>query len=334
MTDKIEWTIDRSIRTISSSSESSDDSFIRNLLDKSRSVVKDEKLIKKQFEIIEEQNSYVVEDLPPIEDITLFVDPTHDRLERLGTIVSTVDQIVTIQSEPIALHTQVNVPGRGAMKINTVDEGTVVFDKFGSSVGRVNDVIGPIVRPYYTMKAITEIKMSIGQEVFYLPNDRDLTVYLLSEAVRNRDINVEKVAAVSNVPELLEITKKGCDASWRNDEEMPADKAEFSDDEAERSHKKANKRKQTKKLKVDNPVVNQDDVYRPQMNPSYREQWDPRIRGPFLVPQQPPMVHQYPQYMVNTSWNMYPGIWNQRPPYYPGGYDYQNRHPMHWRPRR
>jgi len=162
------------------------------------------------------------------------------------------------------------------------------------AIGRVFDVIGPVTRPYYCVRFNSEEHIQSknlrkGQQIFFAPKTEHTTFVFLEQLMK----------------------MKISDASWCNDEELPPDFQEFSDDEQEskaRQKKKIEKmvekgvdpsKVEAKRARMEagrarheqrhnelrredneNPRVN-NGLYAPHANPFYRQQrsYDPRAAG-------------------------------------------------------
>lgn len=144
-------------------------------------------------------------DLPPVEELNLSV-PEHEVL-KIGTVSSSVEELVVIES----------LPGTPA-----IDLDSVLFLESGRrALGRVFDVIGPVIRPLYCVRFnsaahIRETGVVRGMDVFFAPRTEYTTFVFLEQLMK----------------------MKISDASWKDDEEPPPDFLEYSDDEEERNAKK------------------------------------------------------------------------------------------------
>lgn len=99
-----------------------------------------------------------------------------------------------------------------------MDIDTVLFLEAGNrTLGRVFDVMGNVASPIYCVRfnCADDIKrknLAIGMKVYVAPQTKYTNFIVLSHIMK----------------------QKGCDASWENDNEVPEDCNEFSDDEEER----------------------------------------------------------------------------------------------------
>ena len=148
-------------------------------------------------------------DLPPIEDLHITV-PEHECLE-VGTVSSIVDEMVVVKSKP----------NTAALDLDSI----LFLEKGKRPLGKVFDVIGPVMQPYYCVRFnsrnhILEKKIEVDSSVFFAPRTEHTNFVFLGELMKIR----------------------GSDASWKNDKEPPAYQMEYSDDEAERQAKRAHKR--------------------------------------------------------------------------------------------
>ena len=148
-------------------------------------------------------------DLPPIEDLHITV-PEYECLE-VGTVSSIVDQMVVVKSKP----------NTAALDLDSI----LFLDKGQKPLGKVFDVIGPVMQPFYCVgfnsnDHIREKNIEIGNPIFFAPRTEHTNFVFLAELMK----------------------MKGSDASWENDKEPPNSNVDFSDDEQERQARKAHKR--------------------------------------------------------------------------------------------
>jgi len=151
---------------------------------------------------------FSIHDLPPIEDLHITV-PEHECVE-LGQVSSIVDTLVVVQS----------MPGKPAVDLESV----LFLDKGSRPLGKVFDVIGPVSLPLYCVRFnshdhIKEAGVSVGTSVYVAPRTEH-TAFIFFD-------------------QLLKM--KGTDASWKDDQETPAQFADYSDDESEQKSRKKNK---------------------------------------------------------------------------------------------
>ncbi|KAJ1667827.1 hypothetical protein IW140_001378 [Coemansia sp. RSA 1813] len=147
---------------------------------------------------------------PLVSKPSMDVVPETATLSELGVIQSIVGSAVIIRAHQSA-------------ERQVVDSESIVALSDRRVLGLVFDVFGPITRPMYTVRfpAPEDIDASVcvvGTPVFYSPE--------LAQMVDTSAIRV-----------------KGTDASNEYDEEVGSDAMEFSDDEAERMHRRQKKSK-------------------------------------------------------------------------------------------
>jgi len=233
------------------------------------------------------KNELGLSDLPAVEDLSLKVKKSE--CQAIGLVSSLVDQLLVIES----------LPDLPALDLESVLFAIEEADGEGqdddlAAIGRVFDVIGPVTRPYYCVRFNSEEhirskNLKKGQQIFFAPKTEHTAFVFLEQLMK----------------------MKISDASWCNDEEVPLDFQEFSDDEQEskaRQRKKLDKmvekgvdpnKVEAKKARMEagrakheqrhndarrgvseNPRVN-NGLYSPQANPFYRQQrsYDPRTAG-------------------------------------------------------
>lgn len=109
-----------------------------------------------------------------------------------------------------------------------MDIDTVLFLEAGNrTLGQVFDVMGNVASPIYCVRfnCADDIKhkdLTIGMKVYVAPQTDYTNFIVLSNLMR----------------------QKGCDASWENDNEVPEDYNEYSDDEEERLARRRKTQKQ------------------------------------------------------------------------------------------
>jgi H/ACA ribonucleoprotein complex non-core subunit NAF1 len=202
----------------SSSSSSSDDSDeeidVKEIKKKLETVASDDDSEnedpakeKKKKQPLKVRGEFLLEDLPPIQDLELKVDEK-ECLE-IGTITSIVDQLVLVEAYPHS----------AALDIDSV----LFLDNGKKALGQVFDVIGQVSTPIYcirfnTHEDIVTKNITVGSKVFCAPRTEYANFVIISK-----------------------IMGRGSDASWKNDVEIPDNMIEYSDDEEERSARKQKK---------------------------------------------------------------------------------------------
>lgn len=182
----------------SSSTDSEDGFLLVNSKDSQQKTVKRKPPPKVKGEILPS-------DLPPIEDLHITV-PEYECL-KIGIISSIVNEMVVVQAEP---------------QTAALDLDTILFlDKGQRPLGRVFDVMGPVVQPFYCVRFnskdhVLQKNISVGLPVFFAPRTEHTSFVFLAELMK----------------------LKGSDASWENDYEPPAVHLDYSDDEQERKAKR------------------------------------------------------------------------------------------------
>lgn len=137
--------------------------------------------------------------------------PTDGKLLPIGEVAHYTEKLIVIKSFP-------NTPA--------VNEGTILWREDKTSVAPIFETFGPVKTPFYSILVDSkehgsQLGLKTGDTVYVVPGDLNLTVYVFTS-------------------KLLE--EKGCDASWKNDLEMPPEYQQFSDDEQESLKKKKNKK--------------------------------------------------------------------------------------------
>ena len=166
----------------------------------------------------------VVEDLLVVEDLSeIVINVNIDRLELIGEVLYTLDTEHTIIVQ--AFNTN-----------NPFNEGSVLCNKGGEILGKINEVFGPVTSPFYTVR-VDNRKTDV--KTFYhtfQPKTEIYCIWKLSSFV---------------TPALL--MQRGTDASNMYDEEI-TEEQEFSDDEkeleAKQAKNKAAKQKQMPTMKA------------------------------------------------------------------------------------
>lgn len=295
--------------------------------DSSDSSDEEDKVEEKKVEEVEKdegppktKNELGLADLPAVEELDVTV-----RLEEgqvVGTVSSTVELLLVIESLP-------DMPA--------LDLDSVLFARVGESeelaaIGRVFDVIGPVNRPFYcvrynTREHVTSKGLVTGQQIYFAPKTEHTSFVFLEQLMK----------------------MKISDASWCNDEELPPEFQDYSDDEQETKAKQNKKiakmvekgadpaTVQSKRARMDagrvrqeqrgprpprhDPRVNNSLYSSPAVNPFYRQQrtYDPRAMGGgirwgnFGPPQQQQQQQQYGA----PAYAQPPQPYHQGPPAHP-----------------
>ncbi|XP_018014684.1 H/ACA ribonucleoprotein complex non-core subunit NAF1-like [Hyalella azteca] len=149
-----------------------------------------------------------LEDLPKIEYLQISVP--EEEAQSIGVITSFVEQLVIVESYP---------------NLRAIDLGSILFLKNGQeALGEIFDVMGCVDQPSYVVRFnshqhILDRGIAVGDMVFSAPRTNHCTFVDVEGLMRHG----------------------GSDASWENDKEAPPCYVEYSDDEDERSSRKAKK---------------------------------------------------------------------------------------------
>ncbi|KAA0720865.1 H/ACA ribonucleoprotein complex non-core subunit NAF1 [Triplophysa tibetana] len=186
---------------------------------------------------VKTQDELLLKDLPEVENLTISL-PDNTEMEPIGTISSIVEQLVIVEAYK-------NTP--------PLNEDSVLFSQNRNSVGKVFEVFGPVCQPYYVMRFnsnedISKKELKIRDPVYFAPKIKDFTGYIFTEKLK--DI-------------------KGSDASWKNDQEPPAEALDYSDDEKEKMAKQ--KLKYQKRRQNDSGTDDESDKVRPAQKPTRRK---------------------------------------------------------------
>ncbi|KAK3586683.1 hypothetical protein CHS0354_039152 [Potamilus streckersoni] len=178
----------------------------------------DEKKVKKNkfgLEDIRTRGEISIDELPPIEDLHITVDEKV-KLLPVGQVSSVIGCLVVIQSN---------------QQISPLNEDTVLFLEDRTAIGKVFEIFGPVVFPWYSIRFNSPVDVEnkgikVGTPIFCAPEEENFTKYVFVNALRQL---------------------KGSDASWENNNEPPEWVCEFSDDEEEKraKQKKRNKNRNT-----------------------------------------------------------------------------------------
>ncbi|GJQ08325.1 hypothetical protein GpartN1_g116.t1 [Galdieria partita] len=146
------------------------------------------------------KNEFLPEELPFVEETFPLITPDFEirPVGWLSTIVESFLVIESLEAEPV------------------LDVGSLIVFEDRNPVGRVFDVFGPVKQPYYSIRvqsAAEKLKECVGKSVFF-------------------------VVEYSRFVDTKNAYMKGSDASWYNDEEVPIELQECSDDESEKQSSK------------------------------------------------------------------------------------------------
>ena len=205
-------------------------------------------------------------DLPLVEPCKIPF-PENGKLLPVATVSHYTEKLLVVSSLPIT---------------PPVDEGTVLWTKDKTSIAKVFETFGPVRKPFYSIRInsiadMPALGVAIGDTVFVIPDDPTHTKYVFPG-------------------ELMK--QKGSDASWKDDNEVPAQFWDYSDDENEqrvRGSRKKGKAKAggagegTKSVRRQPSVKYSKD---PRM-----QQYFPRAANPIPPPQplfRPPVYPPYP----------------------------------------
>lgn len=142
------------------------------------------------------KNELLPEELPFIEETFPLITPEFEIRPAgwLSTVVESFLVIESFEAEPV------------------LDVGSLIVFEDRNPVGRVFDVLGPVRQPCYSIRVRPtdeKFKECVGKSVFY-------------------------VVEYSRFVDTNNAYMKGSDASWYNDEEVPVEFQDCSDDENER----------------------------------------------------------------------------------------------------
>jgi len=179
---------------------------------------------------VKSKNELGSKDLPPVEDLEIRVGLSACKM--IGVVSSIVDDLVVIESLP-------DMPAldlESVLFFKSATTGGLVDTVDLTAIGRVFDVIGPVTRPYYVVRFnnndhVKSKGVVAGADIYYSPKSEH-TSFVFLEQLMNMKIS---------------------DASWKDDEEIPFELREFSDDEQEAEAKK--KWKAAKKVVKGEPVI-------------------------------------------------------------------------------
>ncbi|XP_025020885.1 H/ACA ribonucleoprotein complex non-core subunit NAF1 isoform X2 [Python bivittatus] len=163
----------------------------------------------------------------PVEDIMIIL-PESVELMPFGKVSSFIEHLVIIESQ------------KGLPPVN---EDTVLFKEDRHSVGKIFEIFGPVSHPFYVLQFnspehIQSKGIKIKDEVYFAPSVESFTQYIFPEKLKQ---------------------EKGSDASWKNDEEPPAEALDFSDDEKERAAKLQKKSQNVRRKELRSQQNNSND---------------------------------------------------------------------------
>ncbi|XP_015284610.1 PREDICTED: H/ACA ribonucleoprotein complex non-core subunit NAF1 [Gekko japonicus] len=167
----------------------------------------------------------------PVEDLTIFL-PESVELVPFGKVSSIVDNLVIVES---------------LKGLPPVNEDSVLFKQDHYSIGKVFEVFGPVSHPFYALQFnspehIEAKGIKAHDDVYFAPSVESFTQYVFPEKMKQ---------------------EKGSDASWKNDEEPPAEALDFSDDEKEKAAKQQKKSERRKKFRSQNESNENGNHYQP-----------------------------------------------------------------------
>lgn len=128
--------------------------------------------------------------------------PVEGKILPIGEVVHYTEKLVVIKSLP-------NTP--------TINEGTILWRHDKTSIAKVFETFGPVKSPFYSILVqssdeVHQLGLNPGDIVYVVPGDLDLTTYVFTTKL---------------------LAERGCDASGKNDQEVPVECQEFSDDDEE-----------------------------------------------------------------------------------------------------
>ncbi|XP_051242388.1 H/ACA ribonucleoprotein complex non-core subunit NAF1 [Dicentrarchus labrax] len=204
---------------------------------------------------IKTRDEVLLEELPAVEEVSVSL-PEDAELQPVGTVSSIIQQLVVIQS---------------LKDTPPLNDDSIIFRSDGLAVGKVFEVFGPVSNPLYILRfnsaeQISSKGLTEGLTVYYAPTIKEYTEYILTQQLK-----------------LL----KGSDASWKNDQEPPAEALDYSDDEKEQEAKR--KGKNSKKKRDSNNAENPTHI----TQNTLQQQRDVRVFPPRHAG--PPFRHQNPR---------------------------------------
>ncbi|XP_035492938.1 H/ACA ribonucleoprotein complex non-core subunit NAF1 [Scophthalmus maximus] len=171
---------------------------------------------------IKTRDEVLPEELPAVEEVSVSL-PEDVELQPVGTVSSIIQQLVVIQS---------------LRDTPALIDDSIIFTSDRQAVGKVFEVFGPVSSPLYILRLnsveqISSKGLKEGLTVYYAPAIKEYTGYILTQQLK---------------------LFKGSDASWKNDQEPPAEALDYSDDEKEKQAKR--KGKNSKKRRDNNTTDN------------------------------------------------------------------------------
>ncbi|KAF8764870.1 H/ACA ribonucleoprotein complex non-core subunit like protein [Argiope bruennichi] len=169
-----------------------------------------------QLPALKTKGELLIEDLPPVEDLDINVNATE--LQKIGKVLHSI-----ISKERNEYLVVVASDGNS----NPVDVDSVLFLSSDKPLGKIHDVFASVSKPNYTVRFnkaedIYDKGVTAGQDVYYLPENDELTHYVLVDVLKQQ---------------------KGSDASWKDNNEPPDDQIDYSDDEQEKLAKQKRRAK-------------------------------------------------------------------------------------------
>lgn len=177
------------------------------------------KIRKQRARKVRTQGEFLLEDLPPVEELHVSLPPDYRRTQEIGFIKSIIDTLVIVQSKP------------GAPALNL---DSYLFLQYNVALGQIFDIFGPVHLPCYAVRFnsrrdIDAVGVVIDEKVFFAPELPDLTRFVFPHQLKQQEAG------------------KSSDASWMNDNEPPEEHLEYSDDDAEQQARKAREGPRTHK---------------------------------------------------------------------------------------
>lgn len=157
-----------------------------------------------RFKPLKTKGELLIDELPtPEDDLQLTLDI--NQLHQIGNVCKILDNLVVVESFK-------NLPA--------LDLESILFFRTGLSIGRIFDVIGPVVKPYYVLRFATN-QIIQSKSIFI-----SMPIYFVPDFDQN--LNITKYVLISQLKQT-----KGSDASWEHNNEPPENLKDYSDDEEE-----------------------------------------------------------------------------------------------------